>query len=143
MNIENWPKSPKNLLQARYDAFVRGDVDFIMESHHPETQNQIEREAVESWSLNSKWKGLEVSQISEEDQDKCFIHFTVTYERKYETTYHSEIAEFRKHEGRWYYYDSEFPKPETIKRGSEKLGRNDPCHCGSGKKYKKCHGKAA
>ena len=23
----------------------------------------------------------------------------------------------------------------------KKLGRNDPCHCGSGKKYKKCHGK--
>lgn len=22
---------------------------------------------------------------------------------------------------------------------AEKLGRNDPCHCGSGKKYKKCH----
>jgi preprotein translocase subunit SecA len=24
--------------------------------------------------------------------------------------------------------------------GRQKLGRNDPCHCGSGKKYKKCHG---
>ena len=22
----------------------------------------------------------------------------------------------------------------------QKIGRNDPCHCGSGKKYKKCHG---
>jgi preprotein translocase subunit SecA len=27
-----------------------------------------------------------------------------------------------------------------IKREGPKLGRNDPCHCGSGKKYKKCHG---
>jgi len=27
--------------------------------------------------------------------------------------------------------------------GAEKLGRNDPCSCGSGKKYKKCHGKNA
>jgi preprotein translocase subunit SecA len=25
---------------------------------------------------------------------------------------------------------------------SEKVGRNDPCPCGSGKKYKKCHGAA-
>jgi uncharacterized protein YecA (UPF0149 family) len=23
---------------------------------------------------------------------------------------------------------------------AQKVGRNDPCHCGSGKKYKKCHG---
>ena len=29
----------------------------------------------------------------------------------------------------------------TVKRGGEKVGRNDPCPCGSGKKYKKCCGK--
>ena len=32
---------------------------------------------------------------------------------------------------------------KTIKRESAKVGRNDPCPCGSGKKYKKCHGAAA
>ncbi len=30
-------------------------------------------------------------------------------------------------------------KPKTIRRSAPKLGRNDPCHCGSGKKYKNCH----
>jgi len=34
-------------------------------------------------------------------------------------------------------------KVETIHRTSPKVGRNDPCPCGSGKKYKKCHGAAA
>jgi preprotein translocase subunit SecA len=29
---------------------------------------------------------------------------------------------------------------QQVVRGQEKIGRNDPCHCGSGKKYKKCHG---
>jgi preprotein translocase subunit SecA len=29
---------------------------------------------------------------------------------------------------------------ETVKRKQGKVGRNDPCPCGSGKKYKKCHG---
>ena len=29
---------------------------------------------------------------------------------------------------------------ETVKRETPKLGRNDPCHCGSGKKFKNCHG---
>lgn len=34
------------------------------------------------------------------------------------------------------------PQPvETFVREGEKIGRNDPCPCGSGKKYKKCHGK--
>ena len=31
-------------------------------------------------------------------------------------------------------------KTETVKRDADKVGRNDPCPCGSGKKYKKCHG---
>jgi preprotein translocase SecA subunit len=33
-------------------------------------------------------------------------------------------------------------KVETVRRDAEKVGRNDPCPCGSGKKYKKCHGRA-
>ena len=33
-------------------------------------------------------------------------------------------------------------KVETIQRNAPKVGRNDPCPCGSGKKYKKCHGVA-
>jgi preprotein translocase subunit SecA len=29
---------------------------------------------------------------------------------------------------------------EPYRRSEPKTGRNDPCHCGSGKKFKKCHG---
>jgi hypothetical protein len=32
---------------------------------------------------------------------------------------------------------------KTVRREEPKVGRNDPCPCGSGKKYKKCHGTAA
>jgi preprotein translocase subunit SecA len=35
------------------------------------------------------------------------------------------------------------PRPETFKRDGRKVGRNEPCPCGSGKKYKQCHGKLA
>jgi len=34
-------------------------------------------------------------------------------------------------------------KVETVRRDADKVGRNDPCPCGSGKKYKKCHGRGA
>jgi len=34
-------------------------------------------------------------------------------------------------------------KVETVRRDAEKVGRNDPCPCGSGKKFKKCHGAQA
>jgi uncharacterized protein YecA (UPF0149 family) len=29
---------------------------------------------------------------------------------------------------------------KTVRRDEPKVGRNDPCWCGSGKKFKKCHG---
>ena len=35
------------------------------------------------------------------------------------------------------------PRSKTVRRDEPKVGRNDPCPCGSGKKYKKCHGAAA
>ena len=35
----------------------------------------------------------------------------------------------------------EQPKPAQVRRAEAKVGRNDPCPCGSGKKYKKCCGK--
>ena len=36
--------------------------------------------------------------------------------------------------------ESESERPQTVKRDTPKVGRNDPCPCGSGKKYKQCHG---
>jgi preprotein translocase subunit SecA len=35
--------------------------------------------------------------------------------------------------------EQEITKPKTIRRSAPRIGRNDPCPCGSGKKYKKCH----
>ncbi|MEK7713211.1 MAG: SEC-C metal-binding domain-containing protein, partial [Deltaproteobacteria bacterium] len=37
--------------------------------------------------------------------------------------------------------DAQEARPTTVHNEGEKVGRNDPCPCGSGKKYKKCHGK--
>jgi uncharacterized protein YecA (UPF0149 family) len=39
--------------------------------------------------------------------------------------------------------DCDHTAPEPFKRAEPKVGRNDPCHCGSGKKFKKCHGAAS
>ena len=36
--------------------------------------------------------------------------------------------------------DTTTEKPKQVVREANKVGRNDPCPCGSGKKYKKCHG---
>ena len=40
-------------------------------------------------------------------------------------------------------HDHDHGPSEPFRRAEAKQGRNDPCACGSGKKYKKCHGAAA
>jgi preprotein translocase subunit SecA len=39
--------------------------------------------------------------------------------------------------------EDEAAKPQPFKRFGDKIGRNEPCPCGSGKKYKQCHGRLA
>jgi len=39
------------------------------------------------------------------------------------------------------YIKTEDDKTQPFVRQNEKVGRNQPCPCGSGKKYKQCHGK--
>ena len=41
------------------------------------------------------------------------------------------------------YYDPSAPIKQEPLRAETKTGRNDPCPCGSGKKFKQCHGKEA
>ena len=50
------------------------------------------------------------------------------------------MALFGREEGRWVYAGQMDPKGKTVRYEQPKPGRNDPCPCGSGKKYKKCCG---
>ena len=56
-------------------------------------------------------------------------------ERAFEVRRERELDEMNLVSG-----DSEDDSPKPVQREGEKVGRNDPCPCGSGKKYKKCHG---
>ena len=53
---------------------------------------------------------------------------------------HRERSEFSRVEGRWHYVDGQTPTQKPFVKSEPTVGRNDPCHCGSGKKFKKCHG---
>jgi preprotein translocase subunit SecA len=62
--------------------------------------------------------------------------------RKDEMVTSSDTSRGLVNEGNDYYEPSEEIKKEPVKVGP-KIGRNDPCPCGSGVKYKNCHGKEA
>jgi SEC-C motif-containing protein len=68
------------------------------------------------------------------------VEFEASYERDGLRDIHHERAQFKKVDGQWLYDEGDIV-PKTIVRATPKVGRNDPCPCGSGKKYKHCCGK--
>jgi SEC-C motif-containing protein len=135
----------ESLMRSRYTAYVLGEIDWIFGSHDPAGADEVDRASTEKWSKEARWKGLEIkskAQGQAGDQTGT-VEFVATYELGNQTVAHHELARFKKIEDRWYYVDGDMVKPRPIVRESPKVGRNDPCPCGSGQKYKKCHGAAA
>jgi SEC-C motif-containing protein len=78
------------------------------------------------------------------------VSFIAHYEENGEKKTLQEVSKFIKEEGKWFYNEHESKiissapslVTKTFVRDQPKVGRNDPCPCGSNKKYKKCCGKS-
>ena len=122
-------ETPEALMRARYSAYATGAIDFIIDSTHSSQRENNDREEIRRWSQNSQWDGLEIIRTENGGPDRGI------------SMEHHEIAEFRRENGDWYFYDGQLVPQAPYVRKEAKVGRNDPCPCGSGKKYKKCCGK--
>jgi SEC-C motif-containing protein len=134
------------LMRARYSAFAQHKIDFLCESLAPETRFDFDRKAIQHWSTQSRWLGLDVLSVEhgKAGDTEGFVEFIAHFELDGETRAHRERSKFRFEApaGRWYFVEEANRKLEPIVKGAQP-GRNDPCPCGSGKKYKKCCGVAA
>ncbi len=132
------------LMRARYSAYEKQEIDFIINScEEGEKIAEIDRKATEEWSKTSKWHGLKILRTEKgtENDDEGIVEFEATYtDRKGLRDVHHELGYFKKIDGNWMYSVGQV-KPMTVIREGAKVGRNDPCPCGSGKKYKKCCGR--
>ena len=139
---EKIPEYAADLMRARYTAFVRHDIDFIMNSLSPARKKDIDRKGVEEWSNDTQWEGLEIvgSQKGGPTDETGQVEFIARFRDKEEIQEHHELASFLKIKGSWCFEDGRTPPVKQVILDGPKIGRNDPCHCGSGKKFKKCHG---
>lgn len=138
------PATAEDLMRSRYTAFATHNVDYILDTHDPERVGEIDRKNTEAWAKDSEWLGFELvsSEKGGVDDDAGVIEFVAKYKVKGLAIDHRERAIFRKQNGRWYFVDGQMVGGPPVRRTEPRIGRNDPCHCGSGKKYKKCHGAA-
>ncbi|MGL5918409.1 MAG: YchJ family protein [Cetobacterium sp.] len=131
-------KTAEELMRARYTAFETGNIEFIVDTHHPETKVEMDVEETKRWALESEWVSLEIisTEAGTENDSEGIVEFKVLYKENGKDIIHHEKSRFLKVDGKWLYYGW-LPLQGTIVK-EEKIGRNDPCICGSGKKYKKC-----
>ena len=129
------------LMRARYSAYAAANIDFVEQTIHPKSREDFNRESARKWAEESQWQGLEIlNAISGKEEDaEGTVEFIATYSQKDEPIKHHEIATFKKEDGTWFFVDGRMVNL-PIRRDQPKIGRNDPCPCGSGKKYKKCCG---
>ena len=122
--------SPGSLMRSRYTAFVLGKTDHLLATWAPQTRP----EGLDLSNRGIKWLGLEVHEEHTDALDNTVgeVEFTASYIDRDQLTALRERSRFIRQDGQWYYHDG---KPEI---SATKIGRNSPCPCGSGKKFKRC-----
>lgn len=154
------PETAEQLMRSRYAAYTEVDIEYIKNTLAPESRSDFDIKSTREWAQKAKWQGLQILSTEKgglEDK-KGTVEFVATYEVEGNALDHHEVAQFRKTDnGDWLFVDGEshthragethqhhgHAKPEQVIRAAPKVGRNDPCICGSGKKYKKCCGTEA
>lgn len=131
------PDSPEKLMRSRYSAYVVGNIDYIAKTNDPVGGENFDAEAAEAWSQQSEWLGLEI--IAAQGNE---VEFRARFKTDGKELVHHEVSLFRfdQKTSTWFYQDGKDIR-EPIKNIEPKVGRNDSCSCGSGKKFKKCCGK--
>ncbi len=128
------------LMRSRYSAFAKAEPEYLEASLHPDFRSDFDADATKKWAEESEWTGLEiVSKDGGTDNDETgVVEFIAAYRQNGRDFSHHERAEFQRVDGTWFYTDGAIVSPATVRNTTPKVGRNDPCPCGSGKKYKKC-----
>lgn len=123
--------SAESLMRSRYSAYVLGMVDYLVATTLPAQQQALDRDAMSAWSSQSTWLGLEVegSEVFASHPGHAQVTFVAHWHDAQGKHYHRECSAFVQVSGRWYFLDPTAPL---------KAGRNDPCPCQGGQKFKKC-----
>jgi SEC-C motif-containing protein len=133
-------ETAEQLMRARYSAHVKVDVDFLYATTHPDYRQNYDHKGTKSWAEKSEWQGLEIvgTTAGGSTDEEGEVEFIARFRDTEGLRSHHERGQFKRQKKKWLFTEGEMVKSQPI--SVTKIGRNDPCPCGSGKKYKKCCG---
>jgi len=121
--------SALELMKSRYSAYALGNGRYLVDTAVPENRYEADVGLIAEHAAHTQWLGLEIV-AAEESGDAGTVAFKAFYKEHGTLRVLHEKSRFVRSGGVWLYADGVLY--ET------KIGRNDPCPCGSGRKYKKC-----
>lgn len=142
--IEKKKKAPtaEALMRSRYTAYVVKNIDYVDATQINSPDEKFNKEEALKWAESSEWMGMDVLKTSkgEAEDNTGTVEFVAHYKDKESGTelHHRETSLFTKVNGEWKFKEGHIYGGQPQKRLEPKVGRNDPCSCGSGKKFKKC-----
>lgn len=128
----------EQLMRSRYSAFALGNSHYLYATHHPSKRSPNEKLELEDSINNCQWTALQIIACHRgmAGDHEGSVEFIAKYRENQRQHALHEISRFCYEQDQWFYLDGNQP----IAKINYKLGRNDPCWCGSNKKFKKCHG---
>jgi SEC-C motif-containing protein len=123
------------LMRSRYVAYSRKDFGYVVrtwqKSGRPTEDDFNDHQELE-------WTGLEILDTSGGGLDDAegTVEFIAHCKARGVMNVLHEKSTFSREEEQWFYVDGEVIQQQPVR--STKIGRNDPCTCGSGRKFKKC-----
>ncbi|MCU1268131.1 MAG: protein YchJ [Acidobacteria bacterium] len=140
INGERESATADELMRARYSAFATGAIEFIVSSTHSRTRREVNVQDTTEWSQTSVWRGLQILETREVGDNQAYVSFAAQFTQHGKDLNHREKSLFEREDGKWRFVTGDELKNPTVRYEAPRPGRNDPCPCGSGKKYKKCCG---
>jgi SEC-C motif-containing protein len=134
-------ETAEQLMRARYSAHVKVEVDFLFDSTHLDHRQGYDHKATRTWAEESEWHGLEIVGTTDGGPQDAEgeVEFIARFRDNSGVHSHHERGQFKREKQQWLFVEGSMVKAQPL--SVTKIGRNDPCVCGSGKKYKKCCGK--
>lgn len=128
------------LMRSRYSAYVEKEIPYLRASLHPDHRKDYDEKSSREWAESAEWHSLQILDTvgGGPDDSEGEVEFVAAFSQQGVRQEHHERSQFARLGGSWYFVSGREVRPKPVVRAAPKVGRNDPCPCGSGKKHKKC-----
>jgi len=135
-------ETAEQLMRSRYSAYVMKEIPYLRSSLHPEHRKDYDEKSSREWAESAEWHSLQILDTAGGGPDDAEgeVEFVVSFSQRGVRQEHHERSTFARQGGAWYFVSGKEVRPQPVVRATPKVGRNDPCPCGSGRKHKKCCG---